>query len=233
MEKYDLCIIGAGPSGYAAAMRAVDFGKKTVLIEKDKVGGAGLYNGALSSKTMWELSQKLRTINEGIKSAGRKGVDLSWEDVQKNLMDSTFDRKFQYSCHLKLLQSEALNNIFKYERGLGTFIDNHHVEIQKSDTEKKTVYAENIIIATGSKPRTLPNIEVDEKVIMTSDGVDHMKEFPKSMVIVGAGVIGCEYATIFSNFGKTKVYLIDRSDRILPFEDNDISDLISKNLIIS
>ena len=184
MEKYDLCIIGAGPSGYAAAMRAVDFGKKTVLIEKDKVGGAGLYNGALSSKTMWELSQKLRTINEGIKSAGRKGVDLSWEDVQKNLMDSTFDRKFQYSCHLKLLQSEALNNIFKYERGLGTFIDNHHVEIQKSDTEKKTVYAENIIIATGSKPRTLPNIEVDEKVIMTSDGVDHMTEFPKSMVIV-------------------------------------------------
>ena len=96
MEKYDLCIIGAGPSGYAAAMRAVDFGKKTVLIEKDKVGGAGLYNGALSSKTMWELSQKLRTINEGIKSAGRKGVDLSWEDVQKILMDSTFDRKFQY-----------------------------------------------------------------------------------------------------------------------------------------
>ena len=230
MENYDLCIIGAGPSGYAAAMRAVDFGKKTVLIEKDKVGGAGLYNGALSSKTMWELSQKLRTINEGIKSAGRKAVDLSWEDVQKNLMDSTFDRKFQYSCHLKLLQSEALNNIFKYERGLGTFVDNHHVEIQKSETERKTIYAENIIIATGSKPRILPNIEVDEKIIMTSDGVDHMKEFPKSMVIVGAGVIGCEYATIFSNFGKTKVYLIDRSDRILPFEDHDISDLISKNL---
>ena len=69
-----------------------------------------------------------------------------------------------------------------------------------------------------------------KKIIMTSDGVDHMKEFPKSMVIVGAGVIGCEYATIFSNFGKTKVYLIDRSERILPFEDNDISDLISKNL---
>ena len=70
MENYDLCIIGAGPSGYAAAMRAVDFAK-TVLIEKDKVGGAGLYNGALSSKTMGIIS-KLRTINEGIKSAGRK-----------------------------------------------------------------------------------------------------------------------------------------------------------------
>lgn len=230
MEKYDLCIIGAGPSGYAAAMRAVDFGKKVVLIEKDKVGGAGLYNGALSSKTMWELSQKLRTINEGIESVGRKGVEISWSDVQKNLQDATFDRKFQYSCHIKLLQSEALKDIFKYERGLGSFIDNHHIEIQKANNTKKVIYAENIIIATGSKPRSLPNIEVDEKVIMTSDGVDHMEEFPKSMVIVGAGVIGCEYATIFSNFGKTKVYLIDRSDRVLPFEDEDISEMISKNL---
>ena len=230
MDKYDLCIIGAGPSGYAAAMRAVDFGKRVVLIEKDKVGGAGLYNGALSSKTMWELSEKLRTINNEIESAGRKGLELSWSDVQKNLQASTFDRKFQYSCHIKLLQSEALNNIFKYERGLGSFIDNHHIEILKPNQTKKIIYAENIIIATGSKPRSLPNIDVDEKVIMTSDGVDHMSEFPKSMVIVGAGVIGCEYATIFSNFGKTKVFLIDRSDRVLPFEDEDISDLISKNL---
>ena len=230
MEKYDLCIIGAGPSGYAAAMRSVDFGKKTLLIEKDKVGGAGLYNGALSSKTMWELSEKLRTVNERIKSVGGKTIDMSWEETQKTLMDATFDRKFQYSCHLKLLQSKALNNIFKYERGLGTFIDNHHIKIQKSNEDNKTIYAENIIIATGSKPRTIPNIDVDEKIIMTSDGVDHMKSFPKSMVIVGAGVIGCEYATIFSNFGKTKVYLIDRSDRILPFEDTDISDMISKNL---
>ena len=231
MDKYDLCIIGAGPSGYAAAMRAVDFGKRVVLIEKDKIGGAGLYNGALSSKTMWELSQKLRTINEGVESAGRKGVELSWEDVQKNLQAATFDRKFQYSCHIKLLQSEALNNIFKYERGLGTFIDNHHIEIQKNNNTTKTIYAENIIIATGSKPRSLPDIEVDEEIIMTSDGVDHMSDFPKSMVIVGAGVIGCEYATIFSNFGKTKVYLIDRSERVLPFEDEDISELISNNLI--
>lgn len=230
MDKYDLCIIGAGPSGYAAAMRAVDFGKRVVLIEKDKVGGAGLYNGALSSKTMWELSQKLRTINEGIESVGRRRLNLKWEEVQKNIQEATFDRKFQYSCHIKLLQSEALNHIFKYERGLGSFVDNHHVEINKTNGTKKIIYAENIIIATGSKPRTLPNIQVDEQIIMTSDGVDHMTDFPKSMVIVGAGVIGCEYATMFSNFGKTKVYLIDRSDRILPFEDDDISDMISSNL---
>ena len=115
MEKYDLCIIGAGPSGYAAAMRSVDFGKKLLLIEKDKVGGAGLYNGALSSKTMWELSEKLRTVNERIKSVGGKAIDMTWEETQKDTNGcNLFDRKFQYNpaSHLKLLQSKALKKYF-------------------------------------------------------------------------------------------------------------------------
>ena len=230
MEKYDLCVIGAGPSGYAAAMRAIDFGKKVVLIEKDKIGGAGLYNGALTSKTMWELSQKVRTVNNSIVSSGRSKFDISWEQVKTTMQEAVFDRKFQYSCHIKLLQSEELNQCFKYERGFASFIDNHIVKIQKSNGNLKEIYADNIIIAIGSTPRHLPNIKVDEQIILTSNGVDSMNDFPKSMVIVGAGVIGCEYATMFSNFGKTKIYLIDRADKILPFEDEDISNLIGNNL---
>ncbi|MDG2369336.1 MAG: NAD(P)/FAD-dependent oxidoreductase [Flavobacteriales bacterium] len=230
MEEYDLCVIGAGPSGYAAAMRAIDFGKKVVLIEKDKIGGAGLYNGALTSKTMWELSQKVRTVNSSIVSSGRSKFDLSWEQVKTTMQEAVFDRKFQYSCHIKLLQSEELNQSFKYERGFASFIDNHKVKIQKSNGNSKEIYAKNIIIAIGSTPRHLPNIKVDEQIILTSNGVDSMNDFPKSMVIVGAGVIGCEYATMFSNFGKTKIYLIDRADKILPFEDEDISNLIGNNL---
>ena len=231
MDKYDLCVIGAGPSGYAAAMRAIDFGKKVILIEKDKIGGAGLYNGVLTSKTMWELSQKVRTVNKTIVSSGRSKFDLSWEQVKQTMNEAVFDRKFQYSCHIKLLQSNELNRIFKYERGFASFIDNHTVKIQKSNGKIKEIYADNIIIAIGSSPRHLPNIIVDEKIILTSNGVDSLNDFPKSMVIVGAGVIGCEYATMFSNFGKTKIYLIDRADKILPFEDEDISKLIGKNLI--
>ena len=145
--------------------------------------------------------------------------------------EAVFDRKFQYSCHIKLLQSNELNRIFKYERGFASFIDNHTVKIQKSNGKIKEIYADNIIIAIGSSPRHLPDIIVDEKIILTSNGVDSLNDFPKSMVIVGAGVIGCEYATMFSNFGKTKIYLIDRADKILPFEDEDISKLIGKNLI--
>ena len=230
MEKFDLCVIGAGPSGYAAAMRAIDFKKKVILIEKDKIGGAGLYNGALSSKTLWELSQKVRTINESIVSAGRKQFNISWDEVVQTMTEAKFERKFQYSCHIKLLQSEALKGIFKYERGFGSFVDKNIVKIHKKDGKEKEIYADNIIIATGSKPRILPNIDIDEKIILTSDGIESINDFPKSMVIVGAGVIGCEYATIFSNFGTTKIYLIDRADKILPFEDDDISSLIADNL---
>jgi dihydrolipoamide dehydrogenase len=229
MEHFDLCVIGGGPAGYAAAMRAIDYGKKVILIEKNKIGGAGVYDGALASKTLWELSQKVKAVNEQIVSQGRRRFDVTWEEATKTVNEALFERKFQYSCHIKLLQTESMNNLFTYEKGFGKLLDTHTVEIDKSE-EKKTITADYIILATGSRPRHLPSIEVDEKIILTSDGIHHIDEFPKSMVIVGAGVIGCEYATMFSNFGKTKVHIIDRADRILPFEDEDISDLIASNL---
>ncbi len=229
MEKYDLCVIGGGPAGYAGAMRAIDFGKRVLLIEKNKVGGAGVYNGALGSKTLWELSQKVRAANETIVSVGRNRFELSWEEVKKTKDEAIFDRKFQYSCHMQLLQNETMSRVFSYERGFGTMLNEHEVQISKDNGNVKTIWAENILITVGSRPRELPNMEVDGQYIMTSDHIHHLDDFPESLVIVGAGVIGCEYATIFSNFGKTKVYLIDRADRILPFEDDDISSMVSSN----
>ncbi len=95
MEKYDLCIIGGGPSGYAAAMRAIDFGKRVVLIERDKVGGAGLYNGALSSKAMWEFSQKYFTVKNELKESGENNFDITFADLMKTTNGAVFDRKFQ------------------------------------------------------------------------------------------------------------------------------------------
>ena len=228
-KKYDVCIIGGGPAGYAAAMRAVDFGKSVVLIEKDKLGGAGIYNGALTSKTMWELSRKVDTINTSLYSAGRRQLDVTWDDVQKTIKEAVFERKFQYSSHVKMLDTK-LQDGFSYEKGTATMLSNHEVEIKRKDDTQTVVWAENIVIATGSRPRVIPNIDVDEKIIMTSDGIHHMESFPKSLVIVGAGVIGCEYATMFSSYNKTKVYLIDRANHILPFEDRDISSLVANNL---
>jgi len=228
-QKFDLVVIGGGPAGYAAAMRAIDFGKSVCLIEKSKIGGAGVYHGALSSKTMWELSQRVRNVNESIVSLGRRKFEVSWDEMTKTLEEAVFERKFQYSCHLKLLKTQR-SDLFRYVRGFGKLISNHDVNVKNADGEDEIVTGDYIIVATGSRPRKLPGMDVNEKEIMTSDGIDQMSDFPKSLVIVGAGVIGCEYATIFSNFGKTKVYLIDRADQILPFEDDDISTMVSQNL---
>lgn len=227
--KFDLVVIGGGPAGYAAAMRAIDYGKRVCLIEKKRVGGAGVYHGALSSKTLWELSQRVKNVNETIISIGREPFEISWAEVKKTLEEAIFERKFQYSCHIKLLKNQRAD-LFSYKRGFGKIISPNQVAILRDKEDDIIVDTDNIIIATGSRPRKLPNIVADEKIILTSDGIDLIEDYPKSMVIVGAGVIGCEYATIFSNFGKTKVYVIDRADHILPFEDNDISKTVSANL---
>lgn len=228
-NKFDVVVLGGGPAGYAAAMRAIDFGKRVCLVEKAKVGGAGVYHGALSSKTMWELAQRIKNVNETIVSVGRKKFEISWEEVKKTLEEAVFERKFQFSCHIKLLVTER-KDLFTYLRGHGKMINKNQVSVIKADGEETIIDTDFIVIATGSRPHMLPNIPVDEKIIMTSDGIEDMTDYPKSLVIVGAGVIGCEYATIFSNFGKTKVYLIDRAETILPFEDDDITKIVSDNL---
>ena len=229
MDKYDIIVIGGGPAGYAAAMRAIDFGKKVCLIEKKRVGGAGVYDGALSSKTMWEISHRVDYVNQSLRSGGRSPYEIPWSKVLQIVDEAVFERKFQYACHIKLLQTEKMHGLLSYERGVGKMLNQHEVEIS-SEGKSKVVYGENIILASGSRPRSLPNMIADETHILTSNGIHKLTNYPKSLVIVGAGVIGCEYATIFSNFGKTKVYIIDRQDRILPFEDEDISKLVAGNL---
>lgn len=229
MNTFDLIIIGGGPSGYAAAMRGIDFGKKVCLIERDKIGGAGVYNGALSSKTLWEVSNRVAGINDAIMSDGREPYEISWESVQQTVNEAKLERKLQYSMHLKLLQENTTNQLLWVERGDASFVSQHEVKII-TDNGEKIISGNNIIIATGSRPRPLPQYDIDEKFILTSDGIEHIEDYPESLVIVGAGVIGCEYATIFANLGKTKVYLIDRQSRILPGEDEDISYLVAQNL---
>ncbi|MCC7050256.1 MAG: NAD(P)/FAD-dependent oxidoreductase [Bacteroidia bacterium] len=225
MEHYDLVIIGGGPAGYAGAMRALDFGKKVLLIEKNKLGGAGVYAGVLASKTMWEYSQKIATIKKEIPE-----FEFCFNDVKKVLSEAIFERKTQLMVHLNMLKgNHSIKGSIAYEKGLGKIIDCHTVEIKK-EQETTQVSTQYILLCTGSRPRLLPNILVDEKNILTSDGIHNLNSFPESMVILGAGVIGCEYATIFSNFGKTKVNLIDKADRILPFEDEDISQTVTTNL---
>jgi dihydrolipoamide dehydrogenase len=226
MEHYDLIVIGGGPSGYAGAMRAIDFGKKVLLIEKKRLGGAGIYNGVLTSKTLWEQSLKVASIREMIPT-----YEPEFEIFSKIVDEAVFERKTQMTVHMQILQKQK-NRLMFYEKGTATLIDKHTVQIAK-DEGIKTVSADFILIATGSRPRIPANIKADEQIIVTSDGIKNFTSFPESMVVLGAGVIGCEFATIFSSFGKTKVNLIDKADRILPFEDEDIATIIEDGLKVN
>ncbi|MFT3884161.1 MAG: NAD(P)/FAD-dependent oxidoreductase [Flavobacteriales bacterium] len=232
MEHFDLCVIGGGPAGYAAAMRAIDLGKRTVLIERDRIGGTGIFNGALASKTLWELSQRVASANEVVRTRGREPFRLSWAEIERTMNEALFERKYLYACHLQLLappDAAGGHGLFRHLRGDARFIGPHQVSIERAG-EQRVISAAHTIIATGSRPRTLPGVATDGSHILSSDDIFHINDLPRSIVIIGAGVIGCEFATILSNFGHTTVHLIDRADRILPFEDADVSELIAQGL---
>lgn len=229
MEKFDLVVIGAGPSGYAAAMRSIDFKKKTLLIEKSGVGGAGVTNGALSSKTWWELSREAAGFRKNLKRYNIKEPSISYKEIQTEVRHAVHERKQMLEDHLNTLRNSNGKSLLTFKEGTARLISQHEIEISNGRS-KEIVHADYIILATGSRPRYLPELPIDEKIVMTSEGIENMDDFPESMVIVGAGVIGCEYATIFSGFGKTKVHLIDKGDRILPFEDDDVVRVIERNM---
>jgi dihydrolipoamide dehydrogenase len=229
MEKFDLVIVGAGPSGYAAAMRAIDFKKRTLLIEKNLVGGAGVANGALSSKTWWELSREAASFRKNLKRFNIQAPSYNYKEIQEEVKKAIGERMEMLENHMHQMEDSRHSELLTFKKGSARLLTQHEIEITNGAKREK-VWAENIILATGSRPRYLPELPIDEKIVMTSDGIENMDDFPESMVIVGAGVIGCEYATIFSGFGKTKVHLIDKGDRILPFEDEDIVKVVERNM---
>jgi dihydrolipoamide dehydrogenase len=229
MEKYDLVVVGGGPSGYAAAMRALDFKKKTLLVEKDKIGGAGVTNGALSSKTWWELSRETASFRKNLHRFNLEEPTINYKEIQDEVRRAVDERKSMLNEHMDFLRNLNHGISLDFKKGTAKLLSKNEIEIE-SNGVKEIVWADYIVLATGSRPRHLPELPIDEKIVMTSDGIESMEDFPDSMVIVGAGVIGCEYATIFSGFGKTKVHLIDKGDRILPFEDEDVVRVIERNM---
>ena len=228
MQEFDLCVIGAGPAGYAAAMRALDFNKRVLLIERNQVGGAGVHNGALSSKAWWEMSRRYYSLRKNALTFRFDVPHVEFKRIRKEVNRAVFERTDLLEHHMHELAKDQAN-MFMFVQGEATLLGTHRISVQ---TEHKTqeFRAKHIILATGSRPRTLPNIPVDEKIVLTSNGIHHLEQWPKNMVIVGAGVIGCEFATIFSNFSETTIHLIDKGHRILPFEDEDVVEIIEKNL---
>ncbi len=233
VADYDVCVIGAGPAGFAAAMRLWDFGQRVCLVERGRLGGAGVHNGALSSKTLWELSCDYRGACRRDRGYVANGVEVHFEAVMQVVEEATGAKEKQMARQLRELSQPCPGQpgSIRHIEGSAHFLDPHTLSVDVGGSgDSRRITADHFIVATGSHPRALPEVEIDGRRIITSDHIGRLERFPKSLVILGAGVVGCEFATIFANFGQTKVYLIDRAERILPFEDADVSRVCSTNL---
>jgi dihydrolipoamide dehydrogenase len=229
MKKYDVIVIGGGPAGYAAAMRAVDYRKKVALIEKNMLGGAGIHNGALWSKTWWEIAREAYELRSRGGNYGLEKPHFNFKKIKQEVDDAINSRVELLEHHMFNINTSSEAHLFDYFHAEAQVRDPHTVQLRGEDGNEQ-ISGDYIILATGSTPRKLSNLPIDEAHVYTSDGLNNLEDFPKSIVIMGAGVIGCEFATIFSAFGQTKVHLIDKGDRILPFEDEDVVKIIERNL---
>ena len=217
MKDYDLIVIGSGPAGEKAAVKAAYFGYKVAIVEREeKFGGAGVNTGTIPSKTLKETA---------LYYSGKYMKGLYSDDFTVDLDHSI--KKFLYREKLvcDTIENEVVENIKRHDveifRGCASFEDAHSVRVKGQKEE--LIRAKKIIIATGSYPFHPPGIPFDSDRVHDSDTILSIKRFPTSICIVGAGVIGCEYATIFASLD-IPVYLVNKQDSILGFLDNEISE---------
>ncbi|MFQ5646807.1 MAG: dihydrolipoyl dehydrogenase [bacterium] len=216
MEKYKVVVIGGGPGGYTAAIRAAQLGADVCLIEKGRVGGTCLNRGCIPTKSLLssvELFAKVKKASEYGVSTGEVSADLKKMVIRKNEIVA----KLVHGVEM-LLKSNKIRLV----KGRGSLLGGNQVEITPVDGEKETVTAENIIIATGSEPALIPAFGIDNKRVITSTEALNLTETPKSVIVVGGGVIGCEFSCIFSELG-SEVTILELMPRILPLEDKTIA----------
>lgn len=216
MQNYDLVVIGTGPAGEKAAVKAAYFGYKVAIVEKEKMfGGAQVVTGTIPSKTLKETALFL----SGKYEKGLFGVNRDLEH-EASVEDFMFRKNYVSDYAAKEIKKNLERHGVDIYLGEASFENEHTILIKTPEVVRIT--GKYIIIATGSYPYHPSNIPFDNKRIHDSDSILLIRRFPSSICIVGAGVIGCEYATIFSTMG-TKVYLINDKEKILPFIDKEIS----------
>ena len=219
VQRYDLIVIGSGPAGEKGAAQAAYFGKRVALIESDlKLGGSSANTGTLPSKTLRETALHL----SGLNSLGlRQGVhfELNRSLTATQLLNR---REVVSSVERERIDANLARHRVQVVRGRATFKDAQTVGVlDAAGHEVAELQAERFLIATGSLPHRPSDIPFDDQTILDSTSVLNLKEIPSSMIVVGAGVIGCEYASIFAALG-TRIFLLDARDQVLPFLDSEI-----------
>lgn len=219
-SHYDVVVLGAGPGGYVAAIRAAQLGLSTAIIEQKYWGGVCLNVGCIPSKALLRNAELAHLFTKEAKTFGMSG-DVSFD------FGAAYDRSRKVAdgrvkgVHFLMKK----NKVTEYE-GRGTFADAHTIDVAKSDGSTERVTFDNAIIATGSRVRLLPGVELSKNVVTYEEQI-LSRDLPGSIVIVGAGAIGMEFAFVLSNFG-VKVTIIEFLDRALPNEDAEVSKEIQR-----
>ena len=223
-EKFDSVVIGGGPGGYVCAIRLAQLGQKTACIEaRGALGGTCLNIGCIPSKSLLNLSENFKKA----KNFSKLGIETG--DVKLNLDKMMKNKEKAVSILTKGVEFLFKKNKVTYLKGFGSFVSDKKISVKGEDGKKKEIEAKNIIIATGSEAMPMPNVEFDEKTIVSSTGALSLKEVPKSLVVVGGGYIGLEMGSVWSRLG-AEVNVIEFLDHITPGMDREISEEFMKIL---
>jgi len=217
MFQYDLVVVGSGPAGRRGAIQAAKLGKKVLVIEQGKrVGGVSVHTGTIPSKTLRETALNLSGWRErGFYGRSyRVKQEISAEDLRRRLL-ITLDHE------VEVLEHQFARNRVQHIRGKASFVDTNTLQIIKDDGDTMTVTGASVLLAVGTKPFRPDYMPFDNKTVLDSDELLDIEELPRSMVVIGAGVIGIEYATIFSALD-TAVTVIDPKSTMLDFIDKEI-----------
>ena len=221
MTKYDVAIIGSGPGGYVAAIRAGELGLKTIVVEKDPfLGGTCLHVGCIPTKVLLHHAD----VYDHFKNAAELGFEIS--GLKINWANVLARKDKIVKKHAKGIEFLFKKNKVEWVQGWGRYEGPGRVSVEK-DGKKTPIEASNILMVSGSEARSLPGIEPDHKTILTNRSILELPEIPKTLIVVGAGAVGVEFASIYNSFGAA-VTILEALPRVVPVEDEEISAELDK-----
>lgn len=226
MSSFDVVVIGSGPGGYVSAIRCAQLGFNTAIVEKyPTLGGTCLNVGCIPSKALLDSSHH---YDDAMKHFKEHGIEIPG-DIKVNFEQMIARKKGVVDQNVSGIKYLMDKNKITVLEGVGSFEDATHVKVTKEDGSSETVEAKNVIIATGSKPASLPFINIDKERVITSTEALKLKEIPKHLVIIGGGVIGLELGQVYLRLG-AKVSVVEYMDRIIPTMDGGLSKELTKVL---